>query len=426
MNNICVVGLGYVGLPLAIELAKNYNVAGYDIDSTRLDELKMHHDRTKEVTPKELMDAKLSFIADLGEVDADIYVVTVPTPIMLGNEPDLKPLKSACEKVGLNMKAGDIVVFESTVYPGCTRGFCVPILEKLSGLKFDEDFSVGYSPERINPGDKHNTIRSVKKLISASNSEALDVLNSVYGSVVDAGLHICRSIEIAEAAKILENTQRDVNIALMNEVSSLFDKLELPTLDVIEAAATKWNFLKFYPGLVGGHCISVDPYYLVHCADQNDMSLNIIKAARQTSENISSRIFERIKATFESHSSITSQSDFRVHLEGVTFKENCPDIRNSKIFDTIDSLIEEGFAVSIGDAWISENERTNLMERNYNFSIPDTVDLFVLVLGHDYMRTKDYLRYVGDKILERKGKIIDLKGMVREFDLLQEAVIWEL
>ena len=423
---ICVIGLGYVGLPLAYELSKDFDVIGFDVNRDRLEEIRHGYDSTKELTGAQLSSVKLDLVDKLDFGISDVYIVTVPTPIDREMQPDLSSLEAACTYLGRFLKKGDLVIFESTVYPGCTRDFCVPILEQCSDLKLNIDFGVGYSPERINPGDKINTIRKVKKLISASNADYLKRCVDIYDSVVDAGTVVCKSIEVAEAAKILENTQRDVNIALMNEVSYLFDKIGISTLDVINAASTKWNFLNFYPGLVGGHCIGVDPYYLIDCAEKYKQDLKIIKSARQVNEHASIHIVNKIKDFTTEKYNHHDYTNIRIHVEGLTFKENCPDTRNSKIFGTIDELTSLGYSVSVGDMWLPEVTKQKLIAEGYNFNRPEAVEVYILTLGHDYIRTEQFMKELFGQKNFKDCLILDLKGVLRDCIVPNDYHTWEL
>jgi len=426
VKKICVVGLGYVGLPLAYELAKGFEVIGYDVNAKRLEELRSGHDSTKELTKGQLQSVNIDYVETLEFGVGDVYIVTVPTPINSEMKPDLSPLTSSCEYLAKLLKKGDLVLFESTVFPGCTRDVCVPILERGSGFKLNTDFGVGYSPERINPGDKINTIRKVKKLVSASSDYYLQQSKAIYKSVVDVGVVVCDSIEIAEAAKVIENTQRDLNIAFMNEVSQLFDKLSIPTLDVISAASTKWNFLEFYPGLVGGHCISIDPYYIIDCAEKQNVDLKIIKSARFINEYTTKRIVEKVHELSAHMYCEDNKFKCSIHIEGLTFKENCPDVRNSKIFNVIDDLLEDGYEVTVNDQWLPDIVKQDLIGSGYQFSCPVDTDIYILALGHDYMRTDHFVENLMNKSLSEMGKIIDIKGVLRSFEVARDRVAWEL
>jgi len=353
---IGVVGLGYVGLPLAVEFGKHFDTVGFDIRSSRIRELQAGRDGTLETTPAELRAAhRLTFTARLADVRrCKIFIVTVPTPIDEFKRPDLSPLVSASETVGKVLKQGDIVVYESTVYPGCTEEICVPILERVSGLKFNRDFFIGYSPERINPGDKEHRLPSIRKITSGSTPEAAEFVNKLYGTIIRAGTFKASSVRVAEAAKVIENTQRDVNIALINELALIFSRLGINTEEVLLAAGTKWNFLPFRPGLVGGHCIGVDPYYLTHKAQEIGYHPEMILAGRRLNDSMGQYVASEVLRLMAAQ---------RIHIKGarilvlgLTFKENCPDIRNSKVVDVINELRKFGALVDVYDPWVNGAE----------------------------------------------------------------------
>lgn len=337
-HKVAIIGMGYVGLPLAIEAAKKYSVVGFDINPERLSELQSGIDRTKEVSKEELASVpSLSFSNNSDDLaDCNFIIVTVPTPIDTNNKPDLGPLLSASKTVGSHLKTGDIVVFESTVYPGCTEEDCVPLMELESGLKYNVNFFCGYSPERINPGDKNRRVGDIKKVTSGSNDQIATIVDNFYSSIIKAGTHKASSIRIAEASKVIENAQRDINIAFVNELALVFDKMNLNTLEVLEAAGTKWNFLPFKPGLVGGHCIGVDPYYLTHKADSLGYKTEVILAGRRINDNMGKYIATEVVKLMVAKGVHVGKS--KVLVMGITFKENCPDIRNSKVFDIINEL----------------------------------------------------------------------------------------
>lgn len=345
MNRVVsVIGLGYVGLPVAVAFGKRKKTIGFDINPTRIAELRQGHDRTGEVTPEDLAAADILFTSDIDELrQADFHIVAVPTPVDNANQPDLTPVLRASETAGKALKKGDIVVYESTVYPGVTEEECVPILERVSGLTCGNDFTVGYSPERINPGDKEHTFTKIKKVVSGQDAETLEIVASVYESVVTAGVHRAPTIKVAEAAKVIENTQRDLNIALMNELALIFDRLGIDTGDVLEAAGTKWNFLGFRPGLVGGHCIGVDPYYLTHKAEMIGYIPQVILAGRRINDSMGKYIAQQ--AVREMILAGHNVLDARVTVLGLTFKEDCPDLRNSRVIDIIREL--EGYGVQL-------------------------------------------------------------------------------
>ncbi|NOH24988.1 MULTISPECIES: Vi polysaccharide biosynthesis UDP-N-acetylglucosamine C-6 dehydrogenase TviB [Vibrio oreintalis group] len=362
MNNInrdlklAIIGLGYVGLPLAVEFGKKRDVIGFDINQPRIDELNTGVDSTLEVEAELLAEAQgLVFTCDVQKLkEANTYLVTVPTPIDDAKKPDLTPLIKASEMIGKVLKKGDIVIYESTVYPGATEEICVPVLEAESGLIFNQDFFAGYSPERINPGDKEHRVTNILKVTSGSNSEIAAIVDSLYNEVIEAGTHKASSIRVAEAAKVIENTQRDVNIALINELSLIFNKMDIDTLEVLEAAGTKWNFLPFRPGLVGGHCIGVDPYYLTHKAESIGYHPEMILAGRRLNDNMGRYVVSQlVKAMLGKKIHV---NDANVLLMGLTFKENCPDLRNTKVVDIISELAEYGINVDVYDPWVSAEE----------------------------------------------------------------------
>ncbi|CAI3159937.1 UDP-N-acetyl-D-glucosamine 6-dehydrogenase [Acinetobacter calcoaceticus] len=385
---IAIIGLGYVGLPLAVEFGKKGPVIGFDINQKRIDELKSGQDHTLEVTPEELQQSQhLSFSANLDDLEqSNFFIVTVPTPVDQVNRPDLTPLRKASETVGQALKKGDIVVYESTVYPGATEEVCIPILEKVSGLKFNEDFFAGYSPERINPGDKVNTLTKIKKITSGSTPEVANTVDAVYASIITAGTHKATSIKVAEAAKVIENTQRDLNIALVNELSVIFDRIGIDTLDVLEAAGSKWNFLPFRPGLVGGHCIGVDPYYLTHKAEEVGYHPQVILAGRRINDNMARYVARNtIKLMLQNGIDVLRA---KVGVLGVTFKENCPDIRNSKVADLIKELEFWGAQVVVADPWADADE----VRHEYGIELgkvdaQNPVDSVIIAVGHNEFRS---------------------------------------
>lgn len=354
--SIAVVGLGYVGLPLAVEFGKKLDVVGFDINPRRIAELQTGTDRTMEVSAEELSAAsRLRFTTDPQEMAAaNVYIVTTPTPIDKAKRPDLRPLLSASEAIGKVLSPGDVVVYESTVYPGATEEECVPVLERVSGLKFNEDFFVGYSPERINPGDKEHRVHSIVKVTSGSTPEVADFVDDLYGLIITAGTHKAPSIKVAEAAKVIENTQRDVNIALVNELAMLFDKLDIDTHDVLEAAGTKWNFLPFKPGLVGGHCIGVDPYYLTHKAQMVGHHPEMILAGRRINDSMGAYVASQLMKRMTKEG--VAVKGARVLVMGLTFKENTPDLRNTRVVDIIAELQGYGLSVEVYDPWADAEE----------------------------------------------------------------------
>ena len=350
---IAVIGLGYVGLPLAVAFGRKYPTVGFDIDAARIEELRRHHDHTLEMSEEELQAAtRLSCSADPADLKAcNVFIVTVPTPIDDYKRPDLRPLESASRTVGKAISRGGVAIFESTVYPGATEEACVPIIERESGLTFNEDFTAGYSPERINPGDKEHRLETILKVTSGSTPEAADFVDALYASVIIAGTHKASSIRVAEAAKVIENTQRDVNIALINELSLIFHRLGIDTHEVLEAAGTKWNFLPFRPGLVGGHCIGVDPYYLTHKAQQIGYHPEVILAGRRINDSMGSHVAQRVVKLMQQRGIQTSGA--KVLILGLAFKENCPDLRNTRVTDIIDELRTYNVAVDVHDPWVS-------------------------------------------------------------------------
>ncbi|PCJ07759.1 MAG: Vi polysaccharide biosynthesis UDP-N-acetylglucosamine C-6 dehydrogenase TviB [Rhodobacteraceae bacterium] len=348
-DRICVIGLGYVGLPLAVEFGKHREVVGFDINQTRIDQLRTGQDLTREIEPSEMVQAEfLSFTSDVAEIaDCSIYIVTVPTPIDATRRPDLGPLKHASQLVGGVLAPGDIVIYESTVYPGATEEDCVPILEAYSKLTFNRDFHVGYSPERINPGDKTHRLTTIVKVTSGSTPETADRVDALYREIITAGTYRAESIRVAEAAKVIENSQRDINIALINELAKIFNRLDIDTEAVLRAAGSKWNFLPFRPGLVGGHCIGVDPYYLTHKAEQVGYHPEILLAGRRLNDGMGDYVAQQmIKAMLKRRIQV---ADARVLVLGLTFKENCPDLRNTRVIDVVRGLEEFGVAVDVFD-----------------------------------------------------------------------------
>jgi UDP-N-acetyl-D-galactosamine dehydrogenase len=389
-KKIAIIGLGYVGLPLAIEFGKKYKVLGFDIDHTRIEELSKGEDRTKEADIANMLYAMgltkttnngLTFSFHKNELsNYNVFIVTVPTPIDQFKAPDLKPLLKASQMLGEVLKAGDIVIYESTVYPGCTEDDCVPVLEKYSGLKFNQDFYCGYSPERINPGDKVNTLTKIKKVTSGSTSEVADIVDSLYASIIEAGTHKAPSIKVAEASKAIENAQRDVNISFVNELALIFDRIGIDTSDVIEAAGTKWNFLKYKPGLVGGHCIGVDPYYLAHKAESLGYHPQVILSGRRVNDNMGMFVANKV-VKLMIHNGIVIKGA-KVLLLGITFKENCPDIRNSKVIDIYNELSQFGLKVEVADPQADKIEVKNAYNINLVENIKNKYDAIILAVSH--------------------------------------------
>ncbi len=378
-----IIGLGYVGLPLAVEFGKHYPTVGFDIKKDRIAELESGNDSTLETTSEELRAAKhLRYSTDRKALaDCNTFIVTVPTPVGKNNRPVLLPLKGASETVGSVLKKGDVVVYESTVYPGCTEEYCVPILEERSGLKFNKDFFAGYSPERINPGDKEHRLPTIKKVTSGSTPEIAEYVDSLYRSIITAGTHKASSLKVAEAAKVIENTQRDINIALMNELSMIFQRLDIDTEEVLKAAGTKWNFLPFRPGLVGGHCIGVDPYYLTHKAEEVGYRPEIILAGRRLNDSMAEHVAMRVLKLMIGRN--IQPSGARGLVLGLTFKENCPDVRNTKVADVVRELKGFGCNVDVHDPWASAAEA----EHEYGISLtanpkPGSYDAIVVAVAH--------------------------------------------
>lgn len=419
-NNLqlAVIGLGYVGLPLAVEFGKSRSVIGFDVNKNRIDELVNGHDSTLETTPDELKEASnLTFSFDLNDIaKCNCFIVTVPTPIDMNKKPDLMPLLNASKSIGEILKKGDIVIYESTVYPGATEEKCVPVLEKISGLKFNEDFFCGYSPERINPGDKEHRVTNIKKITSGSNQYVADIIDNLYKEIVTAGTHKAKSIKIAEAAKVIENTQRDINIALINELAVIFNIMNIDTEAVLEAAGTKWNFLPFRPGLVGGHCIGVDPYYLTHKAQEVGYEPKVILSGRRLNDSMGFYVADKLIKEIDSRK--FDSKDIKVLIMGLAFKENCPDIRNTKVIDIVMSLKKKGISVDVYDPLIDLNECKlefdvtpieTLESNNYN--------AIVLAVAHDCFKVFD--RESLRSLLKQNGIIYDLKYLldINESDL---------
>jgi len=382
-TNLGIIGLGYVGLPLAVAFGKKIPTIGFDTDLSRVEELKVNLDHTLEVSSTEIKKAsKLIFSNDLSSLKApNVYIVTVPTPIDNENNPDLSFLQNACQMIGPNLEVNDIVVFESTVFPGATEEVCVPILEKESDLIFNVDFSCGYSPERINPGDKKHKLTNIVKVVSGSTQETADFLEELYGEIIEAGVYKATSMKVAEAAKIIENTQRDINIALMNELSLIFKKMNINTQEVLEAAGTKWNFLPFAPGLVGGHCIGVDPYYLTYKAKEIGFHPEIILAGRRINDEMADVIAKEIIHIVESKNLILSST--RALVMGMTFKQDCPDIRNTKVVDLIKRMESRGMKVDIYDPWVDKDEARS----EYSIEMIDEIEngkyqIIILAVPH--------------------------------------------
>ena len=409
-SNIAIIGLGYVGLPLAVEFGKKYSVIGFDINTNRIDALNNGEDETLQCNATEIKEtSRLSFSADLTAIKhCNIYIVTVPTPVDDLKKPNLHPLLNASKMVGSILKKGDLVIYESTVYPGCTEEDCVPVLEKESGLQYNQDFFVGYSPERINPGDKVNTLTKIIKVTSGSTPEIADTVDALYASIITAGTHKVSSIKIAEASKSIENAQRDINISFVNELALIFDKMGIDTQEVLDAAATKWNFLPFKPGLVGGHCIGVDPYYLAHKATLLGHTPQVILSGRKVNDAMSTFIGEKLIRLLEKASKPIKGA--KVLLLGVTFKENCPDIRNSKVFEIIRFLKAKEMEVYVFDPFANTTE----VEANQGVQLItqlETYDAILITVAHTFFTSLDYakLKNGPDTILFDTKSLLDKK-----------------
>jgi UDP-N-acetyl-D-galactosamine dehydrogenase len=421
-KKIAVIGLGYVGLPLAVEFAKKYPTIGYDINTNRVNELMLGHDHTLEV---EVTDLQKEIVSDLVTAEsrgrglycttavsdiesANFYIVTVPTPTDKNKRPVLTPLIKASESVGKVLKKGDYVIYESTVYPGVTEDECVPVLEQVSGLKFNQDFYVGYSPERINPGDKERTVTKILKVTSGSTPEAADVIDSLYNEVITAGTYLATSIKVAEASKVIENSQRDINIAFVNELAKIFNKLEIDTHAVLEAAGTKWNFLPFKPGLVGGHCIGVDPYYLAQKAQESGYYPEIILAGRRINDSMGSFVAsEIVKKMVQKDIPVKGAKTL---LLGFTFKENCPDVRNTRVIDIYQDLVEFGLNVTIYDPWVNQAEVSleyGIHVSNSKSVLESTYSAIILTVSHN-----EFLEIDFDRIKDKSSVLFDIKGFL--------------
>jgi UDP-N-acetyl-D-glucosamine/UDP-N-acetyl-D-galactosamine dehydrogenase len=420
-NKIAVIGLGYVGLPIALEFAKSVSVIGFDINPSRVEMMKKGIDPSQELEKEDFENVDILFTANPEDLKAaNFFIIAVPTPVDSHKVPDLTPVLKASETVGKALKKGDYVVYESTVYPGCTEEDCIPVLEKMSGLKFIEDFKVGYSPERINPGDKEHTITKIIKVVSGCDEESLDNIAKVYQIVVKAGVHRATTIKVAEAAKIIENTQRDLNIALMNELSKIFDKMGINTFDVLEAAGTKWNFLKFFPGLVGGHCIGVDPYYLTYKAIGLGYKPEVILSGRRINDSMGAYVAQRlVQKLIKKGKSI---ADARVLVLGSTFKEDVADIRNSKVVDVIEELKSYSVNVDVMDAYAEKKE----MKHEYGIDLIDTIkvkyDAVLVAVNHDKYLAYDEAYF--KSITNENSILVDIKGIYR--GKIKELDYWSL
>ncbi|MGD9807432.1 MAG: nucleotide sugar dehydrogenase [Deferribacterales bacterium] len=431
-HKICIIGLGYVGLPLSVAFAqKGYSVKGFDIAQWRIDELSKGTDRTLEVSSEDLKSvssgdsAKLKFTNQLEEIkDCNTYIVTVPTPIDEYKNPDLTPLIKASETVGKVLSKGDIVIYESTVYPGCTENDCVPVLEKFSGMTFNKDFFCGYSPERVNPGDKNRPLTNIMKITSGSTPEIAEIIDNMYKSIITAGTHRASCIMVAEAAKVIENTQRDLNIALMNELALIFDRMGINTNEVIEAAGTKWNFLKFHPGLVGGHCIGVDPYYLTFKSQAIGYNPDMIISGRRVNDSMGKFIAE--KATKEMIKAGKRIKGSNVLIAGFTFKEDCPDVRNTKVIDIYNELIEYGMCIDVYDPVAD----VDAIEHEYDIKLMSELknkayDAIIIAVKHKSF----YEQFKAEKLNDLYndfGILIDVKSMIDKNDLPENISYWSL
>lgn len=426
---IAVIGLGYVGMPLAVEFAKKFNVIGYDINKHKINKYIKGIDPTKEVGDDVVKKSNVEFTNDENKLkDANFFIVAVPTPINGDKTPNLSPVIEASKIVGRNMKKNSVIVYESTVYPGVTENICVPILEKNSGMSLKNDFKVGYSPERINPGDKKNRLCNIKKIVSGCDDETLELISEVYSQIINAGVHNAESIKVAEAAKVIENSQRDINIAFMNEIAMVLDKMNISTSDVIKAMNTKWNALGFYPGLVGGHCIGVDPYYLVYEAEMMGYHSQIISASRKINDGMGEYIADAIiKQLILGYKNVRNS---KVAILGITFKENCPDIRNSKVIDIIKRLEEYGIFPIVSDPWADVDE---VMD-NYGVKLQDIEDIsdsdcVVVAVAHDEFRKMacdDFDKLFRDNVAGKRI-IIDVKSVLNKKEFMQNGyVYWAL
>jgi UDP-N-acetyl-D-galactosamine dehydrogenase len=420
-NQIAVIGLGYVGLPIALEFAKYFRVIGFDINQDRVAMMQRGIDPSQELDSSVFEGKDITFTANLEDLyQAHFFIVAVPTPVDDYKVPDLKPLISASHTIGKVLKKGDYVIYESTVYPGCTEEDCLPILEKESGLKLGQDFKIGYSPERINPGDKERTIDKILKIVSGSDAEALEEIAQVYGEIITAGIYKAPTIKVAEAAKVIENTQRDLNISLMNELAIIFDRMGIDTKDVIEAAGTKWNFIKLYPGLVGGHCIGVDPYYLLYKAKKLGYDPQVIHSGRRINDGMPAFIAKRLVQMLIQKGK--SPQNAKVLVMGITFKENVSDIRNSKVADLVKELMSFSINVHIVDSYASPNE----VAHEYGLTLMDKpsndYDAVIVSVGHDQYKLLD-INYF-NSIMNGLPILMDLKGMYKNTD--EKITYWRL
>tara|TARA_A100001388_G_C28763830_1_gene499427 strand:+ start:1049 stop:2407 length:1359 start_codon:yes stop_codon:yes gene_type:complete len=431
---ISIIGLGYVGLPLLIEFYKtkkdkrtdiplNRKIVGFDINDKRINDLKNNIDNTKEVTQQELSSAKdIIFTSNINElIFSDVFIVTVPTPIDDAKNPNLSPLKKACKQIGNAIKkrlsnsydknkCNPVIIFESTVYPGATEENCIPIIEEFSELKLNEDFYVGYSPERINPGDKNHKLKDITKITSGSNQESSEWIDNLYLSIINAGTYKCESIKVAEAAKVIENTQRDLNIALINELSMIFKKLNIDTLDVLKAASTKWNFMSFNPGLVGGHCIGVDPYYLTYKAQQINYYPQVVLAGRRINDSMGGWIVDQL--ILEMAKNNLPIGNAYILIAGISFKENCPDVRNTKVIDLVSKLKNYNMKIFIHDPVADKEETMRIHKIELNKKIPKNVRFSAAIIAVSHNEFKNKEKYDWNNIVDKRGIIFDLKGIL--------------
>lgn len=424
-RKVGVIGLGYVGLPVAVALGMNNEVVGFDINEKRISELRDNIDSTLEVDSDSLKASNLRYSSNINDLkEVDFYIVTVPTPIDDSKKPDLTPVLSATRAIGTVLSKGDIVVYESTVYPGVCEEVCLPVLEEVSGLKSIVDFKIGYSPERINPGDKEHSFTKIVKVVSAQDVDSLKIVSEVYSSVVEAGIYEASSIKVAEAAKVIENTQRDINIALMNELAVIFDKMDIDTKEVLSAAGTKWNFLNFTPGLVGGHCIGVDPYYLTYKAEQLGCQPDMILSGRRINDNVSKFVAEKTVKFIISQGKTVKGS--KVGVFGLTFKENCPDFRNSKVFDIVEELLEYGICPEITDPWLNKED----LPQKYQSYFKEVAEIknteaIVLAVSHNCLKEitpEDYRAKMNER-----GVFIDIKSVFTKKDFEKTDILhWRL
>jgi UDP-N-acetyl-D-galactosamine dehydrogenase len=426
LRKVSVVGLGYVGLPVAVAFGKKHSVVGFDINALRIDQLNKGIDVTGEVEADDLKKTRIELTSDPKSLKkADFHIVCVPTPVDSFNKPDFGPLISASKTVGGQLKKGDIVVYESTVYPGATEEECVPVLEQCSGLQFGQDFAVGYSPERINPGDRQHKFTTIRKVVSGSDAGTTSIIKEVYSSVVEAGVFCAKSIKVAEAAKVIENTQRDINIALMNELSLIFSRLGIDTQDVLDAAETKWNFLPFKPGLVGGHCIGVDPYYLTHKAKAVGYNPEVILSGRRINDSMGEYIAQSMLKTLVKNKML--RNDLKIAVLGMTFKENVPDLRNSKVYDIVKSLQELGLDVVVTDPYADKTEMMDIYGlTNADINTISDVDVVIFAVAHQSFTDQ------GWKLINRLVKpsqrclVMDIKSVLDRDQRPENVLLWRL